>query len=297
MKPVQYRNRNPIEYHPNDFRKFLKAWRHYENIYIAKWKPRKLPGIAVGVTGIVTMILGELLQGSLGILLFFVAVVLIAIGAHFEVMNRVHLPHKYFIVPAAFIILVSVYLIRPQFFGFVVPREPITQLSLAPSGFAIDTDSLMVVVGGGQGYSLTFTQKQLEQAAGDSLSGTVSSLPLRLFLVSGRLFVDADIFAGSDLPPIRIRRNVVHGLPYRCDGNYDGSALEIVNADGMPVFQMVFESSNRLRVNGVFQSPTRLIIADNSGITMAQGKRVLFYGIRPMFRYPSRKYLRQRATH
>lgn len=296
MKPVQYRNRKPIEYVPNDFRLALKSMRYYSRDYIAKWKRRKLPGIPVGVSGIVLLLLGELIQGAPGIVLFDIGAALITVGAHFEIVNRVVYQHKYFIVPAIAAALLLVCLISPQLLGIILPKQYVSELSHFSSGFPLTSTKLTVALGGGNRVAVTYTKKQLEEAKHDSLSGSGGQLPFIVYLDREKLFTDADIFAGGRRPPIRIRRNVIYGLPPGWDGNYDSRALEIVTADTFPVFQLIYRSDDRVSVNGVFQSQGRLIIADQSGVTSVQGNLPLFYSAEPIFKYPSWKYPHQRSS-
>lgn len=295
MKPVQYRNRQPLEYHPHDFRKILRSKKYHSDVYVAHREPRKLPGVLVGASGIVLLLAGELIQGTFGVVLFFFAILSIAVGAHFEILNRIIYQYKYFIVPVIGVMIILVYLTRPQVFGPLLPKQNMTQLFHFSSGYPFNSDELTVIFGGGEGVSFTYTKKQLEQATHDSLSRSGSEFPFAIYVDRGKLYLDADIFSGSDLPPIRIRRNVVYNLPNLWDGNYSGTALEIVSADTMPVFQLVFTSGDSIRINGVFQAQGRLVIADESGVSIAQGKRVLFYGTRPIFKYPSWKYKNQRV--
>ncbi|MCL4540655.1 MAG: hypothetical protein M1378_13840, partial [Bacteroidetes bacterium] len=187
MKPVQYRNRKPIEYLPNDFRLALKSRRYYSRVYVARWKRRKLPGIFVGASGIVLLLASELIQGTLGIVLFVNAAVLIAIGAHFEIINRVIHQYKFFIVPAIAAVLFLAYLLRPQTFGPLLPKQDVTQLSHFSSGFPFRSTKLTVMLGGGDRASVTYTKKQLEDAKSDSLSGSGTRLPFTVYLEDGKL--------------------------------------------------------------------------------------------------------------
>ncbi|HQT92257.1 MAG TPA: hypothetical protein PL001_09565, partial [Candidatus Kryptobacter bacterium] len=99
---------------------------------------RKLPGVIVGASGVVVLLAAELVQGSLGIVLFVAGAVLLAVGTHFEIINRVHHQYKYFIVPVIAVMLCAVYVIRPQTFGALLPKQFVTQLSHFTSGFSFN---------------------------------------------------------------------------------------------------------------------------------------------------------------
>jgi hypothetical protein len=296
MKPVQYRNRRPVEYVPNDFRLALKSRRYYDREFIIRRKRRKLPGIFVGAAGIAFIVAGELIHGTLGLILFAFGSLLVAVGGHFELINRMGHQYKYFIVPVIALIILLVYWFRPETFGPLLPRQYVTQLSHLSSGFPFNSSRLTLVFGGAERTTFTFTKLQLEQAKKDPLSDSISQIPFKAYLDSGKLFFDADIFAGTDVPPIRMRHNVIRGLPYRWDGNYSGHALEIVTADTLPVFQLVYMSEDSIRIKGVFQVQGGLVIVDESGVLTARGKRVLFYGTRPIFKYPSWRFPHQRLS-
>jgi hypothetical protein len=293
MKPVQYRNRRPLEYLPHDLRLTLKTKRYYSRDFFIFRRPRKLPGLFVGGGGVLFLLAGEFIQGGLGIVLFMVGAVFMAVGVHFEIINRIHHQYKYFIVPVIAVMLCAVYVIRPQAFGPLLPKQYASELSHFSSGFPFSSAELTVVFGGKDGVSATYTRKQLELAKKDSLSESPTQLPFKAYLDSGKLFLDANVFAGSDQPSIRIRRNVIHGLPFGWDGNYSSRALEIVSADTLPVFQLLFMSEDSIRIRGVFQVQQGLVIVDESGVSTAQKKRVLFYGTRPIFKYPSWKFPHQ----
>jgi hypothetical protein len=293
MKPVQYRNRRPLEYLPHDLRLTLRSKRYYDRDFVVLRKYRKLPGLLVGISGLVILLAGELTKGSLGIVLFGAGAILMAVGTHFEIMNRLHHQYKYFIVPAVVVMLFGVYLFQPKIFAPLLPKQYVTELAGFSSGFPFDSTGLTVTFGGKDGVSATYTKRQLELAKNDSLPDSPTQAPFKAYLDSGKLFFDANVFAGSDQPPIQIRRDVIHGLPFGWDGNYSGRALEIVSTDTLPVFQLLFTSEDSVRIRGVFQVRQGLIIVDESGVSTAQKRRVLFYGTRPIFKYPSWKYPHQ----
>lgn len=290
MKPVHYRNRQPLEYTPHDLRLVLKTRRFYDHIFIPRRRRRKLPGRVVGSVGIVLVTAGELIKGQFGMLLFVAGILLLIVGLHFEILNRVAYEYKYFIVPVVVLALFGLYLVRPQMFRPLFPKQYVTQLVHLSAGFPFTSDRLTIIFGGKGMVSVTYTKQQLEQAKTDSLVRSRGGIPFIAYQDSSRLFIDADVYAGEDSPPILIRRNVVSGLPFKWDGNFNSRALEIVNPDTLPVFQLVYLSKDTIRIRGVFQAKGKLVIVDESGVTEAQGKRVLFYGTRAIFKYPSWKY-------
>lgn len=181
MKPAEYRNRSPVEYLPNDFRLALKSARYRSRVHIPRRKRRKLPGVFVGATGIVILLAGELIKGTFGLALFAVGAILIAVGVHFELLNRLIRQYKYFIVPVTAVALFLVNWFWPQAFGPLLPRQYVTELSHFSSGFAFNSTKFTVTFGGGERMSMTYTKKQLEQAKNDSLSGSRAQIPFKAY--------------------------------------------------------------------------------------------------------------------
>lgn len=290
MNPVQYRNHKPLEYLPNDFRIALKSRRFYTRSFIFRRKRRKLPGIFVGSVGLAFLLISELIKGGIGLRLFGAAAALVAAGAHFEMINRIVRQYKYFVVPGAVLAVLLIYLVRPQIFNPILPKQFVSRLAGFSSGFDFSSNKITLLFGIKKRSAATYTRKQLQDNNDDSLYISGRRIPLKIYLDKGKLFLDADVFAGADASPIRIRRDVIYGLPYGWDGNYTKNALEIVSADTLPVFQFVFISRDSVLVRGVFTAGTGLVIVDESGILDAKGKRVLFYGTQAIFKYPSWKH-------
>ena len=296
MKPVQYRNRKPLEYLPNDFRIALRTGRFRDFEFIIRRKKRKLPGIVVGSVGLALLITSEFVQETLGLILFAIAALITAVGIHFELINRIVRQYKYFVVPGAAAFLILAFMIWPRAFSIILPRQHVTLLSHFKAGFPVKSPKLVVMLGGGRKISMTYTKAQLEKAKPDSFQLSATAIPFRLYLDNGKLLIDADVFAGVNSPPIRIRRNVIHGLPFAWDGNYNSKAFEIISSDTIPVFQFICKSADSVVVKGVFRKGGELIIANQSGVSSVQGKRVLFYKTKPIFKYPSWKYPHELAS-
>lgn len=296
MKLPQYRNREPLQYRPYKFVKTRSSDRDFRRVYFPPKKRRKLPGVLVGSAGVVLLLVSELIQGVLGNVLFIIAVLSIATGGQFEIINRVFSQFKYFIVPIIAVILILVYLLRPQFFQPLLPKQDTTQLSHFSSGFPFSSNELTLTFGGGEGVSFTLPKRELEQGKTSSTFRFGAQIPFNAYVDRGKLFIDINVFAGTDLPLIHIKRNFIQDLPYRWDGDYDDHALEIVNADTVPVFQLMYMSEDHIVIKGIFPVQGGLAIADESGLSYVPGTRVLFYGTRPIFKYPSWKYPNKRIS-
>ena len=116
------------------------------------------------------MIASEFIDDSFGILLFVVGLVLMATGAHFEIVNRVHLQQKYLMVPSIAVILLLIYLILPQFFRLILPRQNIPQVVSFSPGFPVSSNRLTFAIGGGGETAITFTRDKWTMLKSTQLS-------------------------------------------------------------------------------------------------------------------------------
>src|SRR5229473_4631490 len=75
------------------------------------------------------------------------------------------------------------------------------------------------------------------------------------------------------------------------------NALEVVNADGIPLFQMIRKTPTNIIVNGIFPMPRGgIIVAGPKGmIANANQSDVDGLQLKPIFKYPSWKYPGQYA--
>ena len=76
---------------------------------------------------------------------------------------------------------------------------------------------------------------------------------MRPYVRDARLYVDAKIYAGPDKSPIELVHNQVKNVSGKdCDVNFDKEAMEAVDADGQPMFQLVYDGIETLSISGVF---------------------------------------------
>ncbi len=113
--------------------------------------------------------------------------------------------------------------------------------------------------------------------------------PVRLYVENDKPYADVQIYAGTGLPPISIKRNVLSNKPPNWDFNSNRSALEIVNENRVPAYQFYYKSSSHIVMNGIFPFPGGLILANESGAIVNPILPASFI-LRPIFKYPSWKY-------
>jgi hypothetical protein len=76
------------------------------------------------------------------------------------------------------------------------------------------------------------------------------------------------------------------------DKNSSANAFEVINAHGVPVFQMIRRDDFHIEFNGIFPLPGGgFLVADSNGIS----DRLEGYAPKVIFKYPSWKYPGQYA--
>ncbi len=116
--------------------------------------------------------------------------------------------------------------------------------------------------------------------------------PVTLHMKGNVFLFHFKIWGGNGKPPVEVKDNefIVRNLGY--DRNSSANALEIVNADGIPLFQMIRKTPTDIVVNGVFPMPRGgIIIAGPKGmIGNASQSDLDGFRLVPIFKYPSWKY-------
>ena len=118
----------------------------------------------------------------------------------------------------------------------------------------------------------------------------------------GRILLNCTISGGDEAHPfqIEIKNNVFTVASKFVQKNYNDKALEVADDDGVPLFQVIQESKNQLRINGILVlypdkegKMVRLWAWDgHADINPEKPKDFL---LKPIFKYPSWKYLGQYA--
>ena len=113
-------------------------------------------------------------------------------------------------------------------------------------------------------------------------------VPLRIYAEDGLVFVDVMLFQGRDKPTVIIKHSEYNkDLPVGWDLNSkEGEALEIVNENGIPVFQLIYKSPISVEVQGVFSTGTGFFVADHSGIIGGTNDPIP-RALKPIFKYPA----------
>ena len=109
--------------------------------------------------------------------------------------------------------------------------------------------------------------------------------PVRVYVENKTLYVDASVFIPETREHFEIKRNNYGGIPSGCDLNATPTAIEIVDSNKVPIFQIVFQGESKVTIKGIFVGPnsTGAIIVDDSGVHSSDFP----YNIKRIFRYPS----------
>lgn len=116
--------------------------------------------------------------------------------------------------------------------------------------------------------------------------------PFKPYIENGKLFVDVNIYSESGFPPIKIIKNELHNLPDNWDRNFNNKALEIVNEDKKPVYQLIYKAPFNINIKGVFPIPGGVLVADDiKGVSMISYNNFpVKIKLSPIFKYPSWRY-------
>ncbi|MGX5835090.1 FKBP-type peptidyl-prolyl cis-trans isomerase [Aeromonas piscicola] len=151
--------------------------------------------------------------------------------------------------------------------------------------FKDEHDSLTFSLGGG--IMCSYSKEQLKKPnAPFNLGG---HLPIKVYVEKNKLYADVDVYSGSSLPPIKISKNVLSGVPPSWDVNKSEKALEVVNAENQPVYQLIYKNDGHIIINGIFPFPGGLVLADDTHISLNPQTPVTLE-LSPIFKYPSWKY-------
>jgi hypothetical protein len=165
--------------------------------------------------------------------------------------------------------------------------EPVSTLAATPSKsrFSEKKDKFAIKFGGDTAELSAGQKTVLFQANGlDLLSGEI---------IDGKLVVNAQLFDAQ----IRLIGNELSGRPPTWDSNFDDTALEIVNENGQPMFQLEYLNDQLAVVNGFFVGRGRCFFAHDDVIDGVPASPEIFQQNRlePIFKYPSARFREQRV--
>jgi hypothetical protein len=113
--------------------------------------------------------------------------------------------------------------------------------------------------------------------------------PVKIYISNDKIYADVEIYGGSNLPPIQIKRNKLMNKPPHWDFNSNRNALEIVNEKQIPIYQFIYKTPSHIVFNGIFPFPDGLILASEKGVVLNPTLPTTFE-LKRIFKYPSWQY-------
>jgi nucleoside phosphorylase len=116
--------------------------------------------------------------------------------------------------------------------------------------------------------------------------------PIRFYVENNHPYADVSLYAGlPGLQPIELKHNELINKPPFWDINSNQTAMEVVNERQQPIFQLYYKDSTHIVVNGIFQTPTGILLANEPVmIDRANAQQLQEYRLKRLFKYPAWKY-------
>jgi len=113
-------------------------------------------------------------------------------------------------------------------------------------------------------------------------------VPFLVYVKNRRLYVDTTVVGLDGHPVVEIRGNRFAVGMTEWDHNSSKQALEVVDADQNPVFQMIYRSPTHIKIDGIFPTSAGILWATPFG-TQLNPKPPL-RPLKRIFKYPAWRY-------
>ncbi len=149
--------------------------------------------------------------------------------------------------------------------------------------------------------SMGYYKEQLEQGKKRPGNVTVGGLnTFKPYLLKGNFCIDAKVYGGFRLPLIEVTCNHLAEISSNWDTNYTDKAIEVVDQNEVPVFQMIFESDTKIRINGVFPAENNEVLIETPEGTRRvkldpKNATPIEVPLKRLFKYPAYRFLHQYA--
>jgi hypothetical protein len=145
---------------------------------------------------------------------------------------------------------------------------------------------------GGRGITVGVPVKDLKTTTLFRLGGFV---PVKLAFENGILYCDVTLWGGKNSPPVEVKHNNFVVRPAGWDRNFTSNALEVVNERGIPIFQLIRKTPSHYVLMGIIASSGQVLVGTETEVWHNPPSIPPDY-LKPLFKYPSWKYLGQYAN-
>lgn len=166
-----------------------------------------------------------------------------------------------------------------------IPHQP-DLIPTQPPMFSESTDTYNI----SGGVSVTLTKEHSSMC----LVMWHDACLMKGYIDNKTFLVDASLFVGVGHGSVEIIRNELHKNIPEWDRCFDATALEVVDENLVPVFQMRYTTPNDIVIYGIFHTEDTTVVAapknrlgfhpNSQAVTKAE------YPVKPIFKYPSRTY-------
>jgi hypothetical protein len=119
-----------------------------------------------------------------------------------------------------------------------------------------------------------------------------------LYMKDGAIWADISLFAPQQkYVAFSLRGNSFRKLAPNWDVNASSHSIEVVNENGVPIFQLMRSSSSHLRIDGLFRADDRILLLGHGGtfVMVLRDDQARTFSppadfLPKLFRYPSREY-------
>jgi hypothetical protein len=136
----------------------------------------------------------------------------------------------------------------------------------------------------------SYTQEMLEEAPrkpfifGDST-------PVTLYSKAGKLYADVQLYDALTRRPVTLKHNELHDKPPSWDMNSNNKAIEVVDQNNRPVFQLMYKTPTHIAITGMFAMPTgALLCDDHTSMIGPSPDDINSFVLKPIFKHPAWKY-------
>lgn len=86
------------------------------------------------------------------------------------------------------------------------------------------------------------------------------------YVDQGNLFVDARLYSTVGGSALKLVKNKLMAMPPQWDTNFDNSAIEVVDEQGRPRFQLIYHDPHTVFLRGIFQFEDRVVVLEEKKV-------------------------------